>query len=123
MAKRSDEKLLSVTEVSECPAVVQSELRDLVEEGSRLHSAIVRLDEIKKRIAEIVIEEHGIINDAGVYGVRSGPHCIIVRQQDGRETIKAELLIENGVTPKQIADSKSRGKGFVVVEFNEMTGD
>lgn len=123
MAKRSDEKLAGIPEVSSCPKLCQTELRELVEEGHAIHQKLARLDEIKKRIAQIVIEEQGIVNDDGYYGVRSGPHCVVVRQQDGRETLSRELLIENGVSPAQIAASTKRGKGFNVVEFNTITGD
>lgn len=123
MAKRSDETLFNFLEVSECPAQCQPELRALVREGHSLKGLLARFDEIKKRIAEIVIEEQGLINTEGRYGVRDGPHVVIVRQQEGRETINAELLIENGVTPAQIAASKKRGKGFNVVEFEAITGD
>ena len=123
MAKRSDETLFNFLEVSECPAQCQSELRALVREGHSLKGLLARFDEIKKRIAEIVIEEQGLVNEEGRYGVRDGPHVVIIRQQAGRETINAELLIENGVTPAQIAASKKRGKPFNVVEFEAITGD
>jgi len=123
MAKRSDETLFNFLEVSECPTQCQPELRALVREGHSLKNLIARFDEVKKRIAEIVIEEQGLVNPEGRYGVRDGPHVVIIRQQDGRETISAELLVENGVTPSQIAASKRRGKPFNVVEFEAMTGD
>ena len=123
MAKRSDETLFNFLEVSECPAQCQPELRALVREGHSLKGLLARFDEVKKRIAEIVIEEQGLVNDEGRYGVRDGPHVVIIRQQEGRETISAELLVENGVSPAQISASKKRGKGFNVVEFEAMTGD
>lgn len=123
MAKRSDEKLIDILEVSACPKICQPELRALVREGHSLRQLITRLDEIKKRIAQIVIEEQGIINNAGVYGVRDGPHCVIVRQQAGKRTLNRELLIENGVSPSQIEASMKEGQGFNVVEFEAITGD
>lgn len=123
MPKRSDETLFNIVEVSECLPSSQSELRELVREGAFLTTQVKRLDEVKKRLAQIIIEEQGIISDDGKYGVRDGPHCVVVRQQSGRETINRELLIENGVTPDQIKASMKVGKGFNVVEFNEMTGD
>ena len=123
MAKRSDEKLFNILEVAQCPRSIQPELRQLVQEGASLRAAVDRLKEIKDRIAQIVIEEYGLANDDGVYGVRDGPHCVLVRQQQGRETLSKELLIENGVTPEQISASLKRGNGFNLVEFSEMTGD
>lgn len=124
MAKRSDEKLAGILEVSGCPKPCQNELRQLVEEGHSIHQMLGRLDEIKKRLAQIIIEEQGILSaDGSTFGVRSGPHCVIVRQQEGRETLSKELLVENGVSPAQIAASTRRGSGFNVVEFGVITGD
>ena len=123
MSKRSDEKLIDILEVSECPAACQTELRALVREGASLKGMLARFEELKKRIAQIVIEEQGLINSRGIYGVRDGPHCVIVREQAGRKTLDRELLIENGVQPWQIEASFKTGKPFTVAEFEEITGD
>lgn len=123
MAKRTDENLANIIEVSQCPKEIQPELRELVREGAFLRTQVAQLEKIKQRIAQIVVEEYGLCDDKGKYGVRDGPHAVIVRQQQGRETLNRELLIENGVTPFQIAASMKRGAGFNVVEFEEMTGD
>jgi hypothetical protein len=120
MAKRKDETLFEILEVSQAPLKCQPELRSLVREGHSLRGLIDRLDEVKARIAEIVVDEYGLISDKGQYGVRDGPNAVIVREQQGRETISKELLVENGVTPAQIAASMKRGKGFRVVEFQQM---
>lgn len=123
MAKRSDEKLFNILEVSRAPKECQPELRALVREGHSLKGLLVRLEEIKKRIAQIVIDEQGLINNEGTYGVRDGPHCVIVRQQSGRRTFNRELAIENGISPAQIEASMKEGAGFNVVEFEAITGD
>ena len=123
MGKRSDEKLIDILDVSQCPPACQTELRALVREGHSLKQLLSRLDEVKKRIAQIVIDEQGLINNRGIYGVRDGPHCVIVREQAGRQTLDRELLIENGVQPWQIDASMKTGKPFTVTEFESITGD
>lgn len=124
MAKRSDEKLFKFIEVSKAPAICQTELRALVREGHSLKGLLDRLNEIKKRIAEIVVEEQGLFNaDTGFYGVRDGPHVVIIRESAGRSTLDKELLIEAGVTPAQLAAGTKTGKPFNVVEFEAITGD
>lgn len=121
MPKRSDEKLFGILEISQCPRHVQGELRALVREGASLKPVITRFDEVKKRIAEIVLTET-LMNEDGLYGVRDGPIAVIIRQQEGRESLNKELLIENGVTPAQIRASMKRGTGFNVTEFQVMEG-
>ena len=123
MAKRSDEKLFDVLEVSECPPMCRAELGALIREAYSLRDCCDRLKAVKERIAEIVIDEQGLCNNSGIFGVRDGPHAVIVRQQEGRRTLDRELLIEHGVSPSQINASIKTGKPFNVVEFDQMTGD
>lgn len=121
MAKRSDEILYALPETKAAGKTVKNKLDVLLREAHSIKGFEKRLKEIKTEISDL-IQEHGLSAE-GMLGVRSGDKCAIVRYAEGRKSLSKELLIENGVSPKQIADSEKVGEGYWVVELQEIGAD
>lgn len=118
MGKRSDESLYSLPETKAAGKAAKNKLDALIREAHSIKGFERRLKEIKSEISEL-IQQHGLAAE-GTLGVRSGDKCAIVRWQNGRKTLRKELLIENGVSPEQIAMSETEGEGYWVVELPEI---
>jgi hypothetical protein len=128
MAKRSNETLESLPELSEVipdtrivselydgiRMTKQDETRRLLAEAHLLRESEKRLKLVKAKLAENIREE-------GYEAVRDGIFCCVLRYQDGKESLDRSLLVENGVTPEQIMMSMKRGNPFTVVELSEMS--
>lgn len=119
MSKRNAETLNGLPEVKEAGKAVRGELKALLHEAHSLRELKKRFEQVKDRIVEIVQEE-GLVDDLGRFGARDGILCVIVSEQQGKEMLKRELLIENGVSPDVITRSTERGKPFQVCELQEI---
>lgn len=119
MAKRTDESLLSLPETTEVKLrVARTKLNDLLQEAHDLKAASERLAKIKEEIQEIIISTRSLrYGEDNKMGARNGNLCAIVRWTNGRKSLNAELLIENGVTPEQIEKSTKEGNGYWVLEL------
>ena len=121
--KRSEESLEALPDIWKMKRMSQEldqeykELCRLIDEAVSLRNAEKRLDEIKKRIAQIVRDQGLISNDGKLWGCRSGSAAVVVREQAGRKTLSREKLIEAGVTPAQIEASYIQGANYDVVEI------
>lgn len=130
MAKRSDNQLAELPELDSSaipkrfPALssisdtdIQTmPLAALLAEAHTLKEAESRLRAVKEKLREE-------IHSAGYgMGVRYAGLCVITRWQTGRQSLKKELLIENGVTPAQIQASTVEGDGYWLVELPKMEG-
>ncbi len=118
MAKRSDESLYMLPETSEASKRDKTRLDALLKEAHSLKGLEARLKEVKTEIVEL-IQSAGLAAD-GKLGCRSGNQCAIVRWQNGRESLKRELLIDAGVTIEQLAAATTTGKGGWVCELPEI---
>ena len=118
MAKRSDELLYTLPETKAASKAAKMKLDALLREAHQSKGFEKRLKEIKTEISDIV-QTQGLSGD-GVLGVRSGDKCAIIRWQDGRRSLSKELLVENGVSPAQIAASEKQGDGFWMCELPEI---
>lgn len=118
MAKRSDDKLYSIPETKDIAGIKKkekAELESLLREASSLQQAVDRLADIKKRIIELA--------QGFPEGVRVGRQCAIVSWCNGRKMLNKELLIENGVTPKQIESSYKEGDGYWKCELPSISDE
>jgi|WetSurMetagenome_2_1015567.scaffolds.fasta_scaffold01696_13 hypothetical protein len=114
MGKRADDSLYELPGVDVLSSANdRTELAALLREAHSLKDAEVRLKDVKKRIVELA---------QGLPGVRDGDLCTIVRWQDGRSTLKAELLVEAGVTPEQIRAGMTKGAGSWICELPRIGG-
>jgi hypothetical protein len=96
MAKISDDTLLSWEELT-----TADEIGYLIHEAHQLRNCESRLKQAKSRLCELAQGRE----------IRVGNNCCRVLWHDGKRTLDRELLVENGVTPKQIADSMKQGEG------------
>lgn len=110
MAKRSDEKLYELPDPTEVLGASQpaNRVKALLLEAYGLRDAANRMTAIKAELKEAL---------AGSSGVRHGNQCCIVRFQNGKKTLKVDLLIENGVTPEQINASMKESEPYYVCEL------
>lgn len=86
----------------------------LLNEGHQLRKVMAeadeRLKEIKSELSQIQL-----IND--LPGLRIGNLCFIATERAGKSSLNKELLIDNGVTPSQIAASMKAGNSYVQTEL------
>jgi|SRR5579859_3191133 len=123
MGKRNDDSLYSLPEAKDCSPFTKAELSALIREAHSLREADKRLEEVKKRIADIIREE-GLVSEEGVFGARVGNLCCIVSEMPGRKTFNRELAIEAGIMPAQIEASMKQGAPSVRCELPEIgSGD
>ena len=111
MAKRSNDTLYDLPTTKDALGAQAGELDVLLEEAHFLAGTEKRLKEVKARIIELA---------QGLPGVRHKNLCSIVRYQRGRASLNRELLIENGVTPRQIEASMREGEGYFVCELQKI---
>ena len=118
MGKRSDDTLYALPETKEATAAARKELDVLLKRAHELKTAEAEFKQVKSRISEIV-QAQGLAGD-GALGVRKGNLCCIVRYQNGRESLRRDLLVENGVDIEILERSTVRGEGFWVCELPEI---
>lgn len=112
---RSSETLESLPDYADLKkAPSKSKTIQLLQEGHQLRhvmqEADARLKEIKSELSQIQL-----INE--LPGVRYGNLCFIASERAGRATLSKEKLIDNGVSPEQIAASMSAGAPYIVAEL------
>lgn len=123
MAKRSDDQLYNLPETSSASKGVKHKLDTLLREAHSLKGVEKRLKEIKAEMIDLV-QQHGLVSEAdGTIGTRIGDLCCVVRYSSGRKSLDRELLVENGVTPGQIAASMKEGNGFWACELPKIGED
>lgn len=119
MPKRSEETLLNLPETKSASKAAQLKLNALLKEALSLKLLEKRQREVKEEIRAL-IEQQGMQADDGTVGCRNGHQCVIMRWQQGRESLSRELLIENGVLPDVLDKSTKRGEPYAVLEFQEI---
>jgi len=104
MARRSDETLQKLPELKSLDVDKSKalKLKKLMARAIELSASARELKEVRSQITELG-------QDIGQF--RIGDMCAIVSFTDGRRTLSKELLIENGVTPLQLAKSTKVSDG------------
>lgn len=116
MPKRTDDVLYSLPETSAASRGAKIKLDALIREAHSLRGLEKRKKEVSAEIVEL-IQAQGL-GDGERLGCRSGNLCAVIRYQSGRRSLDKELLIENGVTPRQIEASMKEGTGYWICDLN-----
>ena len=114
MPKKSDDSLMELPETNSISKGNRMKLEALLKEIDALSLATKRLSEAKEEARNIMDTQGLNTPDGKALGVRFGEIALISRYNHGRRSLDRTLLIENGVTPKQIESSMKEGNGYFV---------